>query len=61
MKFVLEINCDNAAFERMPEVEVSYILNNISERVEYGEVIGNAKDTNGNTVGKFEFVFEPGE
>ena len=61
MKFILEINCDNVAFERSPEVEVSYILDNISKRVEDGEVEGNVKDTNGDTVGKFEFTFEPGE
>jgi len=61
MKFIVEINCDNAAFVNSPEVEVSYILENIAKRVENGEVDSAVRDTNGNTVGKFEFTFEPGE
>ena len=61
MKFIVEINWDSDAFVASPEVEVSYILDNISKRVENGEVESNVKDTNGNTVGKFEFTFEPGE
>lgn len=59
MKFKLEIVCDNAAFgedEISRNVEVSYILGNISKRVEDGEIFGNVQDTNGNTVGHYHYV-----
>ena len=59
MKFTLEIQCDNDSFgqdEISRNVEVSYILDNISRQVEDGKVFGTVKDTNGNTVGKYQYV-----
>lgn len=64
MKFILEINCDNAAFEGTyqgdgPSVELARILAGIAESE--GRAIrlndeGKLRDINGNTVGFWKFV-----
>ena len=53
MKFKLEIDCDNAAFEDDAAGEVMRILNDLAERIPI--VIGrtlNLYDVNGNSVGR---------
>lgn len=56
MEFLIKINMDNAAFERMPEWEIDSILKRISQRLDAGEVYGKTLDTNGNTCGFWGFV-----
>jgi hypothetical protein len=56
MEFLLKINMDDAAFERMPEWEIDSILKRIAQRIEAGEVYGKTLDTNGNTCGFWGFV-----
>lgn len=58
MEFLIKINMDNAAFERMPEWEIDSILKRVSQRLEAGEVYGKTLDTNGNTCGFWGFVEE---
>ena len=61
MKFTLEINCDNAAFEDFPEQEISRILTEAAMIVEVGGSIvpgSILRDINGNTVGSFKTVQE---
>ena len=56
MKITITLNCDNAAFDDTPEVEVYRILTSVAQRclqdgvqdLEYLPL----KDINGNTVGK---------
>lgn len=57
MRFKLEINCDNAAFEQM-EQEVSSILDDLSHRIYNGERFDRTvlRDSNGNAVGVAEFI-----
>lgn len=58
MKFTLEIHCDTDAFGRNEvsrNVEVSYILENISRCVEDGKVFGTVRDTDGSKVGTYQF------
>jgi len=60
MKFTLEINCDNAAFEDEPATELGRILREIAQKVEDG-FLGSlgateyrlAFDINGNHVGSY--------
>ena len=57
MKFILEINCDNAAFsDNGLAEETEWVLAGLSARVREGESFGNLKDSNGNTVGSFKFT-----
>lgn len=64
MKFVLEINCDNAAFEGEPLREVSRILRNEAAKIAHWVGDGSRQwdstlmDENGNKVGKSEMVHE---
>lgn len=57
MKITITIHCDNAAFDGAPEVEVSRILTDLSERcVDRGikALDGSMiRDINGNPVGHF--------
>ena len=55
MKFTLTIDCDNAAFSRHQEAEVSRILRTVRDKITDGLVSGSLLDYNGNKVGKFEF------
>lgn len=57
MKFTLEIDCDNAAFEESPNAQLAYIFKimhgafkHMADGVDYGPVF----DANGNKVGKWE-------
>lgn len=54
--FKLEIETDNAAFEDGAELEIARILRNVAERLEYLDGLreGNARDINGNRVGRWE-------
>lgn len=72
MKFVLEINCDNAAFGETvveAENEVGRMLMQIAEKVRNGEMTNNIGrtqyrtlfDCNGNNVGAASFVYEASE
>jgi hypothetical protein len=58
MKFVIEIQCDNDAFQPDANIELSYLLPRVSRRVEDGEKEGSIQDTNGQTVGSFRFEEE---
>ncbi len=55
MEFSLTIQCDNAAFEHDPGLEVAYILRRLAHRAEAEglEALDNAAlwDENGNKVG----------
>lgn len=53
MKYVIEIETDNAAFDIRPQDEVARILKELSERLERDVVSPPARlrDINGNTVG----------
>lgn len=58
MLFVLEIECDNAAFESNRNVEVSRILNELVYKltIEPDTTLNyGLRDTNGNLVGAAEF------
>ncbi|MCP4597020.1 hypothetical protein [Neptuniibacter sp.] len=56
MNFLVEFNIDNDAFKISPEEETAKLLRLVGERVLQGEVVGRIRDTNGNTVGEFEFI-----
>jgi hypothetical protein len=66
MRFVLTIECDNAAFGG-PDDEVrrtlvtAACLERIADNLRHGPTAGPVMDTNGNTVGRFGFETEPGE
>jgi len=57
MKFKLEIDCDNAAFDSWPnaEAEVARILRNAATEIETRQGQGKCRDYNGNTVGSYFF------
>lgn len=57
MKFILEINCDNATFEGHENTcaEVRRILLAAASRVFNGQPDGKLRDYNGNKVGSFRF------
>lgn len=54
MKFVVEINTDNSAFENGHN-EISRILREVADKVEQGHPQGPTRDINGNTVGYFNY------
>jgi hypothetical protein len=61
MKFTLEINCDNAAFEGSGRnFEVVRILHKLGKDFARSDSdameSGNLRDVNGNTVGRFGFT-----
>ena len=52
MKFKMEVNMDNAAFDEMPERELSVILADVIRAfLIEGKTYGNCADRNDNTVG----------
>lgn len=56
MKLIIEITCDNAAFnENGMEIECAMVLRDVAQNVEDGQSKGSARDTNGNIVGSFHF------
>lgn len=50
-KYLIEIDCDNAAFEDSLEGELSIILRRASAKLSNGEFDFKLRDSNGNTVG----------
>jgi hypothetical protein len=59
MKFRLEIECDNAAFDENPGAEIANILRGVADRVCGGLVcptMRGARDSNGNHVCAFSFT-----
>jgi len=57
MDIKISINCDNTAFEDDARFEIAHILIDLKIHViNKGVVSKLIKDTNGNTVGKFEVI-----
>jgi len=56
MKFKCEIDMDNAAFEINPFNEIDRIIGKVLVAAEQGIKSGNAMDTNGNRVCKWEIT-----
>ena len=53
MKFTIEIECDNAAFEDSPEAEVVRILQELVYQIRFeGDLAHALLDINGNRVGR---------
>ena len=50
----IEIQTDNDAFARRPASESCRILKEIIARLKDGELGGNLRDINGNTVGRYD-------
>jgi hypothetical protein len=57
MKFTLEINCDNAAFEADPAFEVARILRVAANLLDRDDL--RLMDRNGNHVGQMTWSDEP--
>lgn len=55
MKFKLEFNCDNAAFDDL-EAEIARLLQVAAEKVQDGNKQGILLDLNGHLVGKFSIT-----
>ncbi len=56
MRFLVEIDCDNAAFEDDPTHEVVRLLRQIVRRLEKdGESRGGLRDVNGNSCGSYKY------
>ena len=51
MRFILEIECDNAAFSDSKSVEVARILHELADKIEDDCDEYYIKDINGNSVG----------
>jgi hypothetical protein len=56
MKFKAYIKMDNAAFDEMPEYELSRILENIALSIKDGSTYNTCMDINGNRVGEWEII-----
>jgi hypothetical protein len=56
MKFKLEFDMDNAAFEDFKNGEVKNILESTKEKVDAGWTMGAVVDSNGNTVGQWSMI-----
>lgn len=56
MRFTVEIECDNAAFENEPVAEVKRLLEVVLSKMSEGLCGGSLMDVNGNWVGAFGFV-----
>lgn len=56
MRFVVTIDCDNAAFEDDPSCEVANLLRKVVRAVEKdGSQCGRLRDSNGNTCGSYAY------
>lgn len=53
--FSVTLTTDNDAFSDSESMEVARILRDAAARIESGEMRGNLRDVNGNTVGAFSF------
>ena len=58
MTFTVSIESSNAAFEDEPAEEVVRILRHVADQIRDGYVVGAVIDSNGNSVGVFEFDAE---
>lgn len=59
MRFVLKIdNYDNAAMADASTEETARILEDVARKVHEGYTSGSVRDSNGNSVGSFEFIEE---
>lgn len=56
MKFKLEFDMDNAAFDDRPELESQRILYIVAREINAGFVERKILDINGNTVGSWEII-----
>lgn len=56
MKFKLDIEMDNAAFEEFPEKELIRILRNTEDQIRNGKTYGNLIDYNGNSCGQWGII-----
>lgn len=54
MDFILEIACDNAAFDGDPSPELARLLRAAADKVEAGTLAGGLVDINGNRCGYYE-------
>lgn len=54
MKFILEIDCDNAAFEPDAKREIARILRRAASKIDDNDSYQHLRDINGNKVGKWE-------
>ena len=54
MRLILEINCENSAFDADRNNELSRILRDAAERLSNGKEYGALRDLNGNCVGDYE-------
>ena len=50
-RYLIEIDCDNAAFEDNLEYELADILRKAAKKVSNGDLDFKLRDSNGNTVG----------
>lgn len=57
MDIKITMNCDNAAFEESPQIEIAEILKQLRLSIkENGIVEKSILDTNGNVIGKLEVI-----
>jgi hypothetical protein len=57
MRFLVEIECDNAAFEDDPACEVANMLRKVARAVEKdGKWDGRLADSNGNICGSYKYA-----
>ena len=54
MRFVLEFDMNNAAFEDDPTGEVLRVLSVVEDQIEAGYGYGPLRDVNGNTIGDWK-------
>jgi len=54
MEFTLQFNMDNTAFDEDPETQINVTLSEIVTQIDKGKTYGKVKDSNGNTIGKWE-------
>lgn len=58
MEFKLTFNCNNAAFDDMPEIEISRILREVASFAENHGLPRRIHDHNGNMIGLAELIEE---
>lgn len=51
--FTVKFDTENAAFEENPEEETASVLRRIADDVRNGATEGVARDSNGNTIGRW--------
>ena len=58
MKFKAEITMDNTPSGDYPTIELARTIENLADRVYFGDNSGTLTDTNGNSVGQWEITNE---